>query len=109
MKTGGGTPPLRTKQGWLIFYHAVDGDSDTDPDRKYLAGAALLDLQNPREVIYRSAQPVLRPGTKEEQVGVVNNVVFPTGYLLLADGRVQVVYGMADQAIGLAETVRPVL
>ncbi len=109
LKTGGGTPPLRTKQGWLIFYHAVDGDSDADPNRKYLAGAALLDLQDPRKVIYRSAQPVLKPGTKEEQVGVVNNVVFPTGYLPLRDGRVQVIYGMADQAIGVAETVRPVL
>jgi predicted GH43/DUF377 family glycosyl hydrolase len=109
LKTGGGTPPLRTKKGWLIFYHAVDGTSDTDPDRKYLAGAVLLDLKDPRKVIYRSAQPVLKPGTKEEQVGVVNNVVFPTGYLLLADGRLQVIYGMADQAIGVAETVRPVL
>lgn len=109
LKTGGGTPPLRTPQGWLIFYHAVDGDGDTDPDRKYLAGAALLDLADPRKVLYRSPEPVLKPGTKEEQVGVVNNVVFPTGFLTREDGRVQVIYGMADQAIGLAETVRPVL
>ena len=109
LKTGGGTPPLRTPEGWLIFYHAVDGDNDADPDRKYLAGAALLDLADPRKILYRSAEPVLKPGTKEEQVGVVNNVVFPTGFLTLPDGRVQVIYGRADQAIGLAETVRPVL
>jgi predicted GH43/DUF377 family glycosyl hydrolase len=108
LKTGGGTPPLRTGQGWLIFYHAVDGDGDADPDRRYLAGAALLDLADPRKVLYRSAEPVLSPGTREEQVGIVNNVVFPTGVLPLPDGRVQVIYGMADQAIGLAETIRPV-
>jgi predicted GH43/DUF377 family glycosyl hydrolase len=108
LKTGGGTPPLRTEQGWLIFYHAVEGASDTDPDRVYRAGAALLDLHDPRRVLYRSAQPVLSPATAQEQVGIVNNVVFPTGILPLPDGRVQVVYGMADQAIGLAETVRPV-
>lgn len=109
LKTGGGTPPLRTNQGWLIFYHAVDGDNDADPNRKYLAGAALLDLQDPRKVLYRSAEPVLKPGTQAEQVGIVNNVVFPTGVLPLPDGRVQVIYGMADLAIGLAVTVRPVL
>ncbi len=109
LKIGGGTPPLRTGMGWLIFYHAVDGDNDADPDRRYLAGAALLDLQDPRKVLYRSSQPVLKPGIKQEQVGIVNNVVFPTGVLTLPDGRVQVIYGMADQAIGMAETVRPVL
>ncbi len=109
LKTGGGTPPLRTARGWLIFYHAVDGESDYDPNRRYLAGAALLDLEDPRKVLYRSAWPVLQPGTQQEQVGVVNNVVFPTGILPLTDGRVQVIYGMADQAIGLALTSAPVL
>jgi predicted GH43/DUF377 family glycosyl hydrolase len=105
LKIGGGTPPLRTDRGWLIFYHGVAGDSDTDPNRTYRAGAALLDLQDPRRVLYRTSQPVLSPGTTQEQVGIVNNVVFPTGILPLPGGRVQVVYGMADQAIGLAETV----
>lgn len=109
LKTGGGTPPLWTSQGWLIFYHGVEGYSDADPNRRYRAGAALLDLKDPRKVLYRSAHPVLEPGTRHEQVGIVNNVVFPTGVLPLPDGRVQVIYGMADQAIGLAETVRPVV
>lgn len=109
LKVGGGTPPLRTSRGWLFFYHGVEGQSDADPQRRYAAGAALLDLSDPRQVLYRSAHPVLAPDTEQERVGVVNNVVFPTGVLPLEDGRVQVIYGMADQAIGLAETVQPVI
>lgn len=40
---GAGAPPLRTKSGWLLFYHAVDND---DPG-KYKIGALLLDLNDP--------------------------------------------------------------
>ncbi|HEX2914512.1 MAG TPA: glycosidase [Chloroflexia bacterium] len=109
LKTGGGTPPLRTPEGWLIFYHAVEGESDADPDRRYMAGAALLDLADPRKVLYRSKAPVLAPDTEAEKVGVVNNVVFPTGVLPQPDGRVLVIYGMADLAIGVASTIKPVL
>lgn len=109
LKVGGGTPPLRTSRGWLFYYHGVQGQSDADPQRRYSAGAALLDLADPRRVLYRSSAPVLAPDTVQERVGVVNNVVFPTGLLPLEDGRLQLLYGMADQAIGLAETVQPVL
>ncbi len=108
-KIGGGTPPLKTPGGWLCFYHGVEGKSDLDPDRRYSAGAMLLDLNDPRKVIYRSPSPVLSPGTDQEKEGVVNNVVFPTGTLTAPDGRIQVFYGMADTAIGMAATSRPVL
>jgi beta-1,2-mannobiose phosphorylase / 1,2-beta-oligomannan phosphorylase len=39
LKVGGGTPPLRSQQGWLTFYHGVEGIADTDPNRRYHAGA----------------------------------------------------------------------
>jgi predicted GH43/DUF377 family glycosyl hydrolase len=51
---------------------------------------------------------VLSPQSVDEQVGVVSNVVFPTGVVVQPDGRVDVYYGMADQAIGLATTTLPV-
>lgn len=107
LKVGGGTPPLRTPMGWLTFYHGVEGLADNDPNRRYHAGALLLDLDDPGRVLYRSAQPVLSPQSADETVGVVSNVVFPTGVVAQPDDRIDVYYGMADQAIGLATTTLP--
>ena len=108
LKVGGGTPPLRTPHGWLTFYHGVEGLTDYDPNRRYHAGALLLDLDNPAQVLYQSPQPVLSPQSYDETVGVVSNVVFPTGIVMQPNGRVDVYYGMADQAIGLATTALPI-
>lgn len=105
LKLGGGTQPLRTPGGWLIFYHGVQGESDADPNRRYSAGAMLLDLEEPWRVTYRSPRPVLAPDVAEERIGVVDNVVFPTGVIAGPDGRLHVAYGMADWCIGLARTV----
>ena len=102
LKVGGGTPPIRTAEGWLTYYHGVAGRSDDDPDRRYHAGALLLALDDPARVLYQSPQPVLSPESADETVGVVSNVVFPTGLVQQPDGRLDVYYGMADQAIGLA-------
>ncbi len=104
LKVGGGTPPLRTPGGWLTFYHGVEGLADNDPNRRYHAGALLLALDNPSQVVYQSPQPVLSPESPDETVGVVSNVVFPTGMVTQPDGRIDVFYGMADQAIGMATT-----
>jgi beta-1,2-mannobiose phosphorylase / 1,2-beta-oligomannan phosphorylase len=104
LKVGGGTPPLRTPHGWLTFYHGVEGLADDDPGRRYHAGALLLDLDDPAQVRYQSPRPVLSPLSADETVGVVSNVVFPTGVVVQPSGRIDVYYGMADQAIGLATT-----
>jgi beta-1,2-mannobiose phosphorylase / 1,2-beta-oligomannan phosphorylase len=107
LKVGGGTPPIRTAEGWLTYYHGVEGSADDDPDRKYHAGALLLALDNPTRVLYRSPQPVLSPESADETTGVVSNVVFPTGIVQQPDGSLDVYYGMADQAIGLATAYLP--
>lgn len=107
LKVGGGTPPLRTQGGWLTFYHGVEGLADNDPNRRYHAGALLLALDNPAQVLYQSPQPVLSPESPDEIVGVVSNVVFPTGIVTQPDRRIDVFYGMADQAIGMATTTLP--
>jgi predicted GH43/DUF377 family glycosyl hydrolase len=107
LKVGGGTPPLRAPYGWVTFYHGVEGHADDDPDRRYHAGVLVLDLTDPARVRYQSPQPVLSPEDPDETVGVVSNVVFPTGVVAQPDGRIGVYYGMADQAIGLATTTFP--
>jgi predicted GH43/DUF377 family glycosyl hydrolase len=105
-KIGAGTPPIRTPHGWLLIYHGVAGrileHVDHQPYVRYSAGAMLLDINDPRTIIYRSPTPILAPETDEERAGIVPNVVFPTGIDRREHGRVDVYYGMADAAIGVA-------
>jgi predicted GH43/DUF377 family glycosyl hydrolase len=88
-KIGGGTPPLRTRHGWLTFYHGVDASN------VYRAGVMLLDLQDPRRILARLPEPVLEPEADHERIGRIPNVVFPTGHALMGD-RLIVYYGGAD-------------
>jgi beta-1,2-mannobiose phosphorylase / 1,2-beta-oligomannan phosphorylase len=105
-KIGGGTPPIRTPHGWLMIYHGVAGTIlegvDHQPHVRYSAGVMLLDISDPRRVVYRSTEPILMPEADEERAGVVPNVVFPTGIDLRERGRADIYYGMADSAIGVA-------
>ena len=92
---GGGCPPIETKEGWLLIYHAVE---DSHYGRIYHAAAALLDLDDPAKVIGRSKQPLFSPTEQWEKYGDVNNVVFPTGSVV-KDGRLYIYYGAADKLI----------
>ncbi|HLE05520.1 MAG TPA: hypothetical protein VI729_13030, partial [Anaerolineales bacterium] len=56
---------------------------------------------------YRSRSPVLQPESDDERYGIVPNVVFPTGLDPRGDGRIDVYYGMADSAIGVAQMAVP--
>ena len=108
VKVGGGTPPVRVRDGWLVLYHGVSGrivpGVDQQQGVRYCAGMLLLDAQDPRQVCYRSAQSILAPRMEEECEGVVPHVVFPTGVDTWADGTLDVYYGMADSRIGVARS-----
>ncbi|HEX7070194.1 MAG TPA: glycosidase [Rhodothermales bacterium] len=94
-KIGAGPPPIKTSEGWLLIYHGVD------QQHVYRAGLALLDLDDPHRVIARTRRPVLEPELEFERIGDVDNVVFPEGAVVI-DGTLNVYYGAADRAIGLA-------
>lgn len=94
-KIGAGPPPVKTKEGWLFIYHGVD------KDHVYRTGVALLDLEDPVEVIARSPLPILEPEEDYEKYGDVNNVVFPEGAIVL-DDTLFVYYGAADKVCALA-------
>jgi predicted GH43/DUF377 family glycosyl hydrolase len=94
-KVGIGPPPIRTTAGWLVIYHGVDSNT------VYRAGAALLDLENPRRVIARTPEPILEPEEDYERVGVVPNVVFPEGAVAIKD-ELRVFYGGADKVCCVA-------
>lgn len=96
IKIGAGPPPVKTDEGWLLIYHGVDRHLT------YRAGAALLDLDDPRRVIARLPEPILEPERAYESEGDVPNVVFPTGTALFDDELV-VYYGGADKVIAAAK------
>ena len=64
LKVGAGTPPILTRHGWLVIYHGVSeltGPHEGTRHLCYSAGVMVLSRQHPRELRYRSAQPVLTP------------------------------------------------
>lgn len=109
LKIGGGPPPLRVPEGWLLLHHGVTGELARGVDQQqrvnYAAGGMILDAAQPWRVLARSAEPLLAPRTEQERRGVVPNVVFPTAVETL-DGIAYVFYGMADSSIGVARIVR---
>ena len=98
-KVGAGPIPIETKEGWLMIYHGVLTSCN---GFVYSAGAALLDLDEPWKVLYRTAPYILSPQALYELAGDVPNVVFPCAALVDApSGRIAVYYGCADTVTGL--------
>ena len=86
--------PLETDEGWLVVTHGVG------PMRRYVLGAILLDLDDPRRVVGQLREPLLGPDESERE-GYVPNVVYSCGSML--NGRDLVLpYGMSDGAVGIA-------
>jgi beta-1,2-mannobiose phosphorylase / 1,2-beta-oligomannan phosphorylase len=94
-KLGIAGPPFKTEKGWVLLYHGISDQSE------YCVGAVLLDLKDPTKVIGRTDHPILRPETKYEKEGQVNNVVFPCGQAVV-DGELFVYYGGADSVVAVA-------
>ena len=99
-KIGAGPTPIETDEGWLILYHGVLTSCN---GFVYSMGAALLDLEEPWNVLARGGDYLLSPQVLYEQVGDVPNVVFPCAALVDRDSdRVSIYYGAADTVVCLA-------
>ncbi len=114
LKIGAGTPPVLTRHGWLIVYHGVSKVAEPNAEGRHLcysAGVMVLSKEHPREIRYRSPEPVLTPELPQECSGTIANVVFPTGIDRRDDlgtpDRFDVYYGMADNRIGVARLDLP--
>lgn len=90
VKVGLSTPPLETERGWLLLYHAV-----CQPGFIYKVGAMLLDYDDPRKIIARSDEPIFEPEMPYELEGIVPNVVFPCGAVIINE-KIYMYYGGAD-------------
>jgi beta-1,4-mannooligosaccharide/beta-1,4-mannosyl-N-acetylglucosamine phosphorylase len=99
-KIGAGPIPIETTEGWLLIYHGVLTSCN---GFVYSMGAALLDLDEPWKVLYRTAPYLLSPQELYECVGDTPNVVFPCAALVDAPtGRMAIYYGAADTVTCLA-------
>lgn len=96
-KVGAGPPPIKTKDGWLLIYHAVDDKNDS----QYKIGAMLLDLNEPWKILYRTQNPILEPDQWYENQGFKAGVAYPCGSVI-KDNRLFVYYGGADKFICVA-------
>ncbi|OGT21243.1 MAG: hypothetical protein A3C55_04345 [Gammaproteobacteria bacterium RIFCSPHIGHO2_02_FULL_42_13] len=89
---GVGPPPIKTADGWLILYHAMD---KYDPN-KYKLGAMMLDYNDPTKILYRAINPILEPCANYENQGYKSGVIYACGAVVI-DDRLFVYYGGADR------------
>jgi predicted GH43/DUF377 family glycosyl hydrolase len=81
MKIGGGTPPILTEKGWLIFYHGVELRGVVGVYRTFWA---LLDRDDPSHILrlvdekpILEARPDISPAL--DPLRYVSDIVFTTG------------------------------
>lgn len=93
---GVGAPPVKTKYGWLVLYHANDHES-----HKYKVGALLLDSLHPEKVVARSPGPILAPDMWYENEGKPG-IVYVCG-AVLEEGMLYIYYGGGDKYVCVAQ------
>lgn len=87
-----GPPPILTEVGWLALYHGVDSFGS---QRTYAIGAALFAHDNPRELLWRSSQPILAPTEIYEIFGMID--IVDGGFDVLKNLSTDDLHRMADE------------
>lgn len=90
-----GASPVKTDKGWLLIFSS-ESMSDS-----WTISAALLELTDPDKLLARTSGNILQPVTKYERDGLIPNVTFPEGAVVVGD-TLYIYYGAADTVIGLA-------
>ncbi|KND51024.1 MAG: glycosidase ph1107-related protein [Parcubacteria bacterium C7867-007] len=92
--------PIRIPQGWLLVYSHIQDYYD-EHRRIFGVEALLLDANDPRKIIGKTAYPFMVPEESYERYGIVANIVFPSGASVHAD-TLHVYYGAADTSCATA-------
>lgn len=87
--------PVETEHGWVVITHGVG------PMRRYVLGASLLKLDDPRVEIGRLKEPLLIPNSDERE-GYVPNVLYSCGSIV-HNGKLIIPYGVSDSSTAFAE------
>ncbi len=87
LKLGGGAPPIRTTDGWLMLFHGVEKNESIGVYRTYWA---LLDKNNPAQILHLDLEnPILSSDsdlTKDLSSNIyLQDVVFTTGIVDFGD------------------------
>lgn len=88
-----GSAPLKTKDGWLVFYSYIY--NYFTPPAIFGIQAVLLDEKNPQKIVGEVARPFLVPEEEYELYGRLGHIVFPSG-ALIRNGSVYLYYGATD-------------
>lgn len=96
-KFGMSAPPIETEYGWLLIYHRATMSTPN----VYKVEAALLSLDDPSVIIAQADATLLEPEMEYEAIGIVPNVVFPCGAVLLNE-TIYLYYGGADKVVAVA-------
>lgn len=98
-----GTPPVKTKYGWLLIYSHIQNyfTSPDNLDRIFGIEAILLDINDPTKILGRTRGPILAPEESYELSGYIADVIFPTGALIEKD-ILSIYYGAADTTTCMA-------
>jgi len=99
LRIGVGAVPIATEAGWLLIYHGVKNVLERDI---YRLGLALLDRQNPRQLLARTTEWIFGPHEDYEFRGQAGNVVYTCG-AAVKGGQVWMYYGAADTSVCLAK------
>ena len=95
-----GAPPVKTKDGWLFVYsHVYNYFSE---EKVFGVEAFLTDLNEPTKIIKRTTEAFLTPETNYELHGQVDNIVFPSGAMVMGD-KLRIYYGGADTVCACAD------
>jgi len=94
-----GAPPIKTKYGWLLLYSYIRNYFSND--KLFGVEAVLLDLDDPFKIIAKTDTPILTAEEYYERIGLVPNIVFPSGAFIKGDF-VYLYYGAADTTCCLA-------
>ncbi len=94
-----GAPPVLTDHGWLLLYSYIK-DYFTD-QKHFTIKAMVLQKNNPKKILSRTDEELLAPEKSYEKVGIVPDIVFPSG-VIVRDDHLSVYYGGADTVSCLA-------
>lgn len=94
VQLGNSGSPIETDKGWLVITHGVGAV------RRYVLGAILLDLNNPKKVLAKLENPLL-VANEIEREGYVPNVVYSCGSIL-HNKEILIPYAMSDTSSGFA-------
>ena len=95
-RIGVAAPPMEIDSGWLATYYGV---KQTSAGPLIRLGAAILDSENPSQVVSRTNVPILSPREEYERIGDLPNIVYSCGAILESRDVIKLFYGAANSCI----------